>query len=69
MEHCEACNICSENRNDVVDSLCTDCEPMWLDSITILSNRLVPDTPIGELFKQAEAMTKERFNASKNNAD
>lgn len=66
MDKLHTCVVCNIKNDQVVDSLCDCCEPLFMIQISKLSKTLPADTPLQELFAKAttEAIRIYQHNAS-----
>jgi hypothetical protein len=62
----ESCQICQENNGMVLDGVCEECEPKWLEQIGIISKQVDANTRLADLFEQAAKAAKEDIQNSKN---
>lgn len=57
----EVCQLCGNCNEIVLDGICEECEPIWLEQIGILSKQLDGRTTLAELFDKAAKNAKEQL--------
>lgn len=57
----EACQLCGQCNETVLDGICEPCEPIWFKQISILSKQLDGQTTLVELFNKATKNAKEHI--------